>query len=71
MTSDSAINGLEAWDVSVDEVSQGCFSLTAVRNTGNRFEKSGADPDQMMNELREFEATIHEGLERRKLTAKS
>jgi len=67
MASVQIIEGLEAWDVDVKEVSSGWFVLNAVRKTGNRFEKSGVDPKRMIDELREFERTIQQ----KKLEARS
>ena len=63
MGSRKSFEGLEAWDVDLREVSASWFVLSAVRKTGNKFEKSGTEPEMLINELREFEATVQAAIQ--------
>ncbi len=74
MAPEPKIDGLEAWDVDVKEVSMCVYAIRAVRETGNVFEKSGVSEDKLeglIDELRAFELTIRQVIQRRKLEARS
>jgi hypothetical protein len=66
MAPNETIEGLEQWDVEIQEVSAGCYRTRAVRKTGNLFEESGNDPERFIERLREFELGIQKELEERK-----
>jgi hypothetical protein len=57
-TSMVPIEGLEQWDIDIQEMSQGRYRTRAVRKTGNLFEESSNDPEGFIERLREFELTI-------------
>jgi hypothetical protein len=60
------LEGLEQWEVEVNEVSAGRYKLRAVRKTGNLFEESGSEMEALIAKLREFELGIQKAFEKRK-----
>ena len=71
MATNATIEGLEEWDVEVEEVSAGCYRTRAVRKTGNLFEESGNDPEGFIERLKQFELRIQQALASKKLEASS
>ena len=71
MAPNETIEGLEEWDVEIEEVSASCYRTRAIRSTGNLFEESGNDPDGFIERLKEFELMIQQALECKKLEARS
>jgi hypothetical protein len=71
MATKPTIEGLEEWDVEIEEVSADCYRTCAVRRTGNLFEESGNGPDGFIERLKEFEHRIQQALEGKKLEASS
>jgi hypothetical protein len=71
MAPNATIEGLEDWDVEVEEVSAGCYRTRAVRKTGNLFEESGNDPEGFIERLKQFELRIRTGIGKQKLEARS
>ena len=71
MATNAPIEGLEEWDVQIEEVSAGFYKTRAVRRTGNLFEESGNDPEGFIERLKEFELQIQQALESKKLGARS
>jgi len=61
-TSMMPIEGLEQWDIDIQEMSQGRYRTRAVRKTGNLFEESRNDPEGFIERLREFELAIQRAL---------
>lgn len=68
---DVQIEGLKEWQIDLKEVSASWYVLRAVRTTGNVFEKSGINPEMMIDPLSKFELTVQEAIQAKKLEAKS
>lgn len=66
MAPKETIEGLEQWDVQIEEVSAGRFLTRALRKTGNMFKESRNDPGGFIERLRTFELEIQKTLEARK-----
>jgi hypothetical protein len=59
------------WDVDLTERSACVYQLRAVRKTGNVFEISGMEPEELPQRLRNYVMEVEQALEARKLAAKS
>ena len=59
------------WDVDLTEQSVCVYKIRAVRKTGNVFEISGTEPEELLQKLRNYVMEVEQALEARKLVAKS
>jgi len=59
------------WDIDLRERSASVYQVRAVRKTGNVFEMSGTEPEELLQKLRNYVREVEEALEARRLEASS
>jgi hypothetical protein len=58
---------IPGWSFDVDEVSANVYKVTAVDGAGRTFEKTGIDPDAVLEEAKQYAGTVVAALRARRV----